>query len=820
MDSEFRRDGESINLHLDIPQASQSSPHSPGPLRSSHSTFRSEFIPDPSVLKRRYEDYTTIDWVQDAARARERKKNDSDASFSGRESYEDRWMLPVFRNKFMRPICNLIAKAYDNARTWVVLTIIGVVIGTTSAFMGIVTEFLSDLRLGYCSKSWYLNLNFCCLETDTEFCEDWNRWSDFSPFRYLIFALFAALFSSTCAFLVKYFAKYAAGSGVSEIKVIISGFIIHGFLGVRTFIIKAVGLPLAIASGLSVGKEGPTVHVATCAGHIIARLFSSFRTNATKMREIYCASAATGVAVAFGSPIGGVIFSLEEMSSQFTLKTMWRSFFCALIATLTLASINPFRTGQLVMFQVHYNRSWHFFEIFFFIILGVFGGLYGAFVIKWNLRAQAFRKRYLTNYPIMEATFLASMTALVGYFNVFMRLDMTKSMEVLFRECDTSNNYHGLCKNTNTAWIIISLLLATILRTFFIIISYGCKVPAGIFIPSMAVGASFGRMVGELVRILQQQYPDSPLFSACQPDVPCITPGTYAFLGAAATLSGIMHITVSVVVIMFELTGALTFILPTMIVVGVSKALKDMIGIDGIADKMIHFSGFPFLDNKEEHSYGIPVSRVMSSSLVVIPSSGITFGELVAMMRRYSFGGFPIVEDRKSKILLGYIARYDLDSAIDHLRKVQRVANDTVCQFNTADNLKNRLQSHDESIGSEDELLQSSLSNEMGEQDMVDFMRFVDSTPLTLHSHSALETAIEIFQKIGPRVILVEQQGKLVGLLTVKDVLRYQFEVESESHPLDQDRMREQEEWLWKHLQQSFAMPNQLLALLSSKFIR
>ena len=70
---------------------------------------------------------------------------------------------------------------------------------------------------------------------------------------------------------------------------------------------------------------------------------------------------------------------------------MWRSFFCALVATFTLSvsstnqicieplsharaqAMNPFRTGKLVMFQVTYDRDWHFFEIFFFIILGVFG---------------------------------------------------------------------------------------------------------------------------------------------------------------------------------------------------------------------------------------------------------------------------------------------------------------------------------------------------------------------------------------------------------------------------------------------------------------
>jgi len=113
--------------------------------------------------------------------------------------------------------------------------------------------------------------------------------------------------------------------------------------------------------------------------------------------------------------------------------------------------------------------------------------------------------------------------------------------------------------------MVFSLAFAAMMRTFLVIISYGCKVPAGIFVPSMAIGASFGRMVGILVEALHHAYPTATYFAQCEPDVPCITPGTYAFLGAAAALSGIMHITVSVVVIMFELTGALTYILPTMV---------------------------------------------------------------------------------------------------------------------------------------------------------------------------------------------------------------------------------------------------------------
>lgn len=84
-----------------------------------------------------------------------------------------------------------------------------------------------------------------------------------------------------------------------------------GFLGARTLVIKSLALPLSIGSGLAVGKEGPSVHFAVCTGSVISRWFSKYKRNAAKTREILTVTSAAGVAVAFGSPIGGVLFSLE-----------------------------------------------------------------------------------------------------------------------------------------------------------------------------------------------------------------------------------------------------------------------------------------------------------------------------------------------------------------------------------------------------------------------------------------------------------------------------------------------------------------------------
>jgi chloride channel 3/4/5 len=85
----------------------------------------------------------------------------------------------------------------------------------------------------------------------------------------------------------------------------------------------------------------------------------------------------------------------------------------------------------------------------------------------------------------------------------------------------------------------------------------------------------------------------------------------------------------------------------------------------------------------------------------------------------------------------------------------------------------------------------------------LDFSRYVDSTPVTAHPRLPLETVMELFRKIGPRVILIEYHGQLTGLVTVKDCLRYQFKVEAAENPKDDHRINEGQEQLWNLLRRA-----------------
>ena len=141
-------------------------------------------------------------------------------------------------------------------------------------------------------------------------------------------------------------------------------------------------------------------------------------------------------------------------------------------------------------------------------------------MVKFNMQWSAFRRKHLAQYPVVEAVTLATLTAMIGWFNRFLRIDMTEGMAILFRECEAGGDYDHLCQSvflflprhdwafishhrTSVQWSMASaLFIATVLRIGMVVVSYGAKVPAGIFVPSMAIGATFGRMVGIMVKAL------------------------------------------------------------------------------------------------------------------------------------------------------------------------------------------------------------------------------------------------------------------------------------------------------------------------------
>lgn len=315
--------------------------------RRSLAESRTLFPPDERVW---YDQFTSTDWVHDS-------------------------IADGFRLRNLRARKDIRGRIYawlDGAQGWTLVALIGCITAIIAYFVNVTETSIFDIKEGLCDERWYFSKTKCCY--GGEDCTSWRTWGDRlivtgvekGWIDFIAYLFFVMLFSIGACLLtlmtktvipsafsmstldenlgaehsrgrndlddlsiklteslithVDHLEKPssmvyypAAGSGVAEVKVILSGFVVHGYLGVKTLVVKTLALVLSVSSGLSLGKEGPYVHIATCVGNIASRLFSKYNHNDGKRREVLSASAASGVGVAFGAPIGGVLFSLEEV---------------------------------------------------------------------------------------------------------------------------------------------------------------------------------------------------------------------------------------------------------------------------------------------------------------------------------------------------------------------------------------------------------------------------------------------------------------------------------------------------------------------------
>ncbi|KAI0339618.1 Cl-channel protein [Trametopsis cervina] len=688
-----------------------------------------------------YADGSTIDWQREEAAERERKR---DAHSSRRGS---------------------VRRILDSARVWLVMVCTGVSIGVTGAWLDVLVRWLGDLREGRCAYGFFYNQVTCCSGLDVgEVCHEWQTWSEYlhvssilgsSLLQSWIYILLSIALATSAAVLVVTYAPYAFHTGIPEIKAILSGYVFDAFLGGWTLLIKALGLALAVASGLSLGKEGPLVHVACCTAYLYSKVFRLNPTESQK-RTLLAASASAGVSVAFGSPLGGVLFGLEELDGHAT-DVMWRGFVTSVIAAVSLQYVDPFGTARLVLFQVKGGGGeWRAFELIPCFMLAAMGGALGSLLIRLNAAAAMYRHNSaLRAWPVLEVVGVTAITAAISYLVVFLRVQSSELVANLFQECDPSRgDYHGLC-NPSALWRNIFLLVLTaLIKVLLTAWTFGMMIPAGIFLPTIAIGACLGRAMGLLTQGLHRAYPDARIFASCPPDptIPCIFPGFYAVVGASAMLGGVTRMTVSLVVIVFELTGALSHVLPIMISVVGSKWVGDALGKEGIYAVWIALRAYPWLPPSEYRDKGQTARAVMKGVdvLVVIREGEGEDGEgegdvrgLRAFVERYGYHGFPVVEGSENR-LVGFVVRERLRAYLETL---------------------------EDASASSSRRWTFVPAKARADPTLLDLSALLDEAALQLRKDVPLQLVVNMFQKISLRHVLFSRGGRLEGLVTKMDVV-------------------------------------------------
>ncbi|KRY33115.1 Chloride channel protein 1 [Trichinella spiralis] len=506
---------------------------------------------------------------------------------------------------------------------------------------------------------------------------------------------------------------YAAGSGISEIKTILRGVVLKEYLTLKTLISKLIGLTIVLPSGLPIGKEGPFVHIGGIIATLWCKLFASVShddKNQNYYVEMVAAGCAVGVTCTFGSPIGGVLFSIEVTSVHFALRNYWRGFFSAVfsaivfqllgILTSNYATIYNFILFGRILFSEDLQSDGVFIEFticasriaglrYFRLRLSrnrkldnskrqtILCGLFGALFVIWHKHVCIFitRKKFMKTmkekcqyiYPLTVATLVSAITFPEAGGSVTKSLITSKNiLDELFSNFTWSeapeNNYQlkVISQWSNENFSVYYALLFFILYTFIMSgICITLPVACGMFTPVLLIGAAFGRLFGELLVIY------FPNVSSLK-----IVPGSYAlntvYLGAAA-FSGAATQTVSTAVIVFELTGQIVYMVPVLLGVALSIVIATYM-YPSIYDVGIYLKRLPFLPNLLPTSsavHKVCVRDFMLSDLKYLTLQS-TYKEIKELLdSEKKIRTFPLVDNRESFVLIGTVERRDLDLMIE-----------------------------------------------------------------------------------------------------------------------------------------------------------
>nr|XP_029135126.1 chloride channel protein 2-like isoform X6 [Labrus bergylta] len=539
------------------------------------------------------------------------------------------------------------------------------------------------------------------------FCQEAQKWmygglDSNLLLQYIAWVTYPVVLITFSAGFTQILSPQAVGSGIPEMKTILRGVVLKEYLTFKTFVAKVIGLTCALGSGMPLGKEGPFVHVASLCAALLSKFMAAvfggiymeepFEGSKNELRntEMLSAACAVGVGCCFAAPIGGVLFSIEVTSTFFAVRNYWRGFFAATFSAFifrVLAVWNQEEETITALFKTRFRLDFPFDlqELPAFAILGIACGFGGALFVYLNrLIVECMRKQKTINkfllrnpsLPVRRLVYPALVTLLVSTltfppgFGQFMAGQLTQheSLVALFdnrtwcrqgvaEEFDYINHHHHAWKHPQVN-VFITLILFIVMKFWMSAVATTMPVPCGAFMPVFLIGAAFGRLVGE---VMATMFPDG---IHADGSVYPIVPGGYAVVGAAA-LSGAVTHTVSTAVIVFELTGQISHILPVMIAVILANAVAQSLQ-PSLYDSIIRIKKLPYLPELgmgHHEKYNIRVEDIMVRDVRFITLSS-SYRDLQEMLLTGQLKTLALVESRESMILLGSIERLQLQSLL------------------------------------------------------------------------------------------------------------------------------------------------------------
>uniref|UniRef100_A0A8C2NEP6 Chloride channel protein n=1 Tax=Capra hircus TaxID=9925 RepID=A0A8C2NEP6_CAPHI len=475
--------------------------------------------------------------------------------------------------------------------------------------------------------------------------------------RYLSWTVYPVALVSFSSGFSQSITPFSGGSGIPELKTILSGVVLEDYLDIKNFGAKVVGLTCTLASGSTIflGKVGPFVHlsvmIAAYLGRVRAKATGESE-NKSKPQEMLVAAAAVGVATVFAAPFSGVLFCIEVVSSHFSVWDYWRGFFAATCGAFMFRLLAVFNSEQETITSL-YKTSFRVDvpfdlpEIFFFVALGAICGVASCAYLFCQRKFLGFvktnpvlSKLMATSKPLysaLAALVLASITYPpgVGRF-MASRLSMKEYLDSLLDD----NSWALLTRNASPPWpvepdpqnlwfewyhpqftIFGTLAFFLVMKFWMLILATTIPMPAGYFMP--------------------------------------------IFIFGAAAFSGAVTHSISTALLAFEMTGQIVHALPVLMAVLAANAIAQSCQpsfYDGtiIVKKLPYL---PWIRGRKISSHRVTVQHFMSRAITTL-AKDTAQEEVVRVVASTDAAEYPLVASTESQILVGTVRRAQLVQAL------------------------------------------------------------------------------------------------------------------------------------------------------------
>ena len=448
-----------------------------------------------------------------------------------------------------------------------------------------------------------------------------------APWRPLLFPVVGSL--GIGYLLYRYFPN-ARGSGVPQTKAAL--YAREGRITLRTVLGKFFCTSATLASGIPLGREGPSVQVGAGIGSVLGRLFGL---RSEQVKNLIPVGAAAAIAAAFNTPLAAVLFALEEIVGDLNAPVMG----AVVLASATSWMVLRVLLGNNPLFKVPQYELVHPAEFAVYAVLGVAGGLVSVAFTKLLLGMRARFLRFPQKTVWFQPVAGGVLVGLIGWF----------VPQVL----GVGYGFVGEALNGRMTFQLMALLV--VLKLLTVTTSYASGNAGGIFGPALFIGAMLGGTVGTVAHHF------FPAYTA--------TPGAYALVGMGAAFAGIVRAPMTSVLMIFEMTQDYAVIVPLMIANLVSLFIASRLQHEPIYEALAVQDGIHLPSQDTRRRYGQrQVRKIMQTASQLLPAE-IPVREALERVRSSAFRTW-LVTDRRGVIGVINFAQLEQELAEGADRKV------------------------------------------------------------------------------------------------------------------------------------------------------